>query len=236
MRRTSMTRAPAQSRAPVRYGAALWARKLAAVVLILGVWVESAAAEVRLLAFGDSLVQGYGLPAEEGFVPQLSAWLAANGASDVDVINGGVSGDTTAGGLARISWALSETPDAVIVELGANDMLRGLPLDELRSNLDGILSIIAAENLPVLLVSVPSIANYGPDYEAEYREIYADLADTYGALFYPNFFAGITEGRTLQEAQALMQPDGIHPNADGVRANVELIGPSVLELVTRARS
>ena len=129
-------------------------RNLAALLLSVLLWGGAAVAEVRVLAFGDSLTQGHGLPEEDGFVPQLQAWLRANGAPDAVVLNAGVSGDTTAGGLARIGWALGEKPDAVIVELGANDMLRGLPLAEIRSNLDAILAQIAAEDLPVLLAGV----------------------------------------------------------------------------------
>jgi acyl-CoA thioesterase I len=216
-----------------RYGARLRARNLAILNVILLVWASAAAAEIRLLAFGDSLMQGYGLPAEEGFVPQLEDWLEENGAPGVTVINAGVSGDTSAGGLSRIDWALGDTPDAVIVELGANDMLRGLPLEALRTNLDGILDAIGSKDLPVLLAAVPTISNYGPDYMAEFKAIYADLAAEHDAILYPNFFAGITENRTRAEAVRLMQPDGIHPNADGVRANVEEIGPAVLDLLAR---
>jgi acyl-CoA thioesterase I len=228
MRQTSL------SRGLLRYGAMRLARKLGLVAMLLLAPVAQAAAQTRVLAFGDSLVQGYGLAVEDGFVPQLEDWLGENGAADVTVINAGVSGDTTAGGLSRIDWALGDAPDAVIVELGANDMLRGLPLDALRTNLEGILDAIEAQDLPILLTSVPTIANYGADYEDEFRAIYEDLAPRYDAILYPNFFAGILEGRTRAEAQALMQPDGIHPNARGVRATVEHIGPVVLDLVAKA--
>ena len=114
-----------------------------------------ALAEVKILALGDSLTAGYGLPPEQGFVPRLGAWLAAHGAPDVTVINAGVSGDTTAGGLARIDWALGDDPDAVIVELGANDLLRGLDPGTTRANLDSILNAIGKRDLPVLLAGVP---------------------------------------------------------------------------------
>lgn len=222
------------SRVTARYGARVRLRNLLVAAVALLAAAGAATGETRLLAFGNSLIQGYGLPAEEGFVPQLEAWLADNGAPDVTVINAGVSGDTTAGGLARIDWALGDAPDAVIVELGANDMLRGLPLETLRSNLDGILAAIDAQDLPILLASVPTMANYGAEYQADFDAIYQELAEDYDALFYPNFFAGITEGRSLEEARTLMQPDGIHPNAEGVAANVAAIGPVVLELVERA--
>ena len=140
-----------------------WA--LAALVALTG----AAAAEVRILAFGDSLTAGFGLPAEQGFVPQLQAWLRAHGAPDATVINAGVSGDTTAGGLARLDWALGDDVDAVIVELGANDMLRGLDVGEMRRNLDAILTQIDARGLPVLLAGIPAPPNYGKEYRPVFR-------------------------------------------------------------------
>src|SRR5690606_3409825 len=133
--------------------------------------------------FGDSLVQGYGLPEEQGFVPRLEAWLEAQGA-DIDVINAGVSGDTTAGGLARIDWALAEGADAAIVVLGGNDMLRGLDPALVRANLDGILDAIDAAGLPVLLAGVPAVANYGEAYANDFRAIFRVLAAEHGAILY----------------------------------------------------
>jgi acyl-CoA thioesterase I len=218
-----------------RYGAHRLVGNIALAAVCLIVWASAAMAEVRVLAFGDSLVQGYGLPAEDGFVPQLQAWLHSRGAADVEVINGGVSGDTSAGGLGRIDWALSDNVDAVIVELGANDMLRGLPLDALRDNLDGVLQAVESAGLPALLVGVSVPANYGSAYRSEFRAVYQDLAADSGAILYPDFFAGMQAGRTMETAVRLMQDDGIHPNAEGVRANVEAIGPVVLQLVERAR-
>ncbi|WP_392662993.1 arylesterase [Amaricoccus sp. B4] len=210
-------------------------RNLAALLLAMLLWGGAAVAEVRILAFGDSLTQGHGLSEEDGFVPQLQAWLRANGAPDAVVLNAGVSGDTTAGGLARIGWALGEKPDAVIVELGANDMLRGLPLAEIRSNLEAILAQIAAEDLPVLLAGVPVPSNYGADYRTAFEAIFTGLAAEHDAILYPSFLAGMTEGRSLPEALKLMQADGIHPNAEGVRENVARIGPVVLALIAEAR-
>ncbi|WP_267901452.1 arylesterase [Amaricoccus solimangrovi] len=184
---------------------------------------------------GDSLTAGYGLPPEEGFVPKLNAWLAANGAGDVEVVNAGVSGDTTAGGLARLDWTLGEPADAMILELGANDMLRGLDPAAARSNLDQILTRVTAKGMPVLLAGVPAIGNFGPEYQAGFAAIYADLAKRHDAILYPSFFAGLTEGRSQSEARALIQGDGLHPNAAGVDAIVADIGPVVLDLVARAK-
>lgn len=193
----------------------------------------AAAEDITLVAFGDSLTQGFGLPEAEGFVPQLETWLRNNGAA-VDVINAGVSGDTTAGGRARIAWTLSGEVDAVLVELGANDMLRGLEPSDVRTNLEAILVAIDDAALPVLLAGVPAAGNYGPDYKAEFDAIFPDLAREYDAILYPNFFAGLGS-ETLTGAAALMQSDGIHPNAAGVARIVEDIGPHVLELIARAQ-
>lgn len=190
-----------------------------------------AAAEPVLVAFGDSLTQGYGVAEENGFVPTLQAWLRANGAPGVRVINAGVSGDTSAGGLARIDWTLTPEVDAVIVELGANDLLRGFDPAETRANLDGVLDAIAARDLPALLVGVPGVGNFGPDYRAAFDAVFVDLAAEHGVLLFPNFFAGIGDLGDLDRARPLMQPDMIHPNAEGVAAVVAAIGPSVLQLI-----
>jgi acyl-CoA thioesterase I len=214
------------------YGAPPRFRNLAAAIL-LALAPGAALAEVTLLAFGDSLTQGYGLPEEQGFVPQLEDWLHAQGAQDVSVINGGVSGDTTAGGLARIDWALSEDVDGVIVALGGNDLLRGLDPGEARDNLDGILAAIAERGLPVLLAGLPAPSNFGPDYQRAFERLYPELAETHGAILYPSFLGAL--GRSLEEARALMQADGIHPSAEGIEAIVADIGPVVLDLVERAR-
>lgn len=188
---------------------------------------------VNIAALGDSLTQGYGLPPDEGFVPQLEAWLRDNGA-DVNVINAGVSGDTTAGGLSRIEWTLTPDVDALIVALGGNDLLRGIDPAVSRQNLDGILSVATARHLPVLLVGMDAPSNYGPDYKAEFDGMYPVLAEEYGAILYPNFMAPLTAQEDRQAVLTdFMQPDGIHPNAKGVSMIVDAMGPSVLELLDR---
>jgi acyl-CoA thioesterase-1 len=221
------------------YGALAALRNLALLMAVLTACTTApsdATAELRILAFGDSLVQGYGLPERDGFVPQLRDWLAANGAADVEVINAGVSGDTTSGGLARIDWTLSEPADAVIVVLGGNDMLRGTDPGLVRANIDGILKAIDARGLPALLAGIPVVPNYGEEYVRAFREIFPDLAAAHGAIAYRSFFAGMGGGRSPREVQALMQPDGIHPSAEGVRLIVAHMGPSVLELIAVARA
>jgi len=194
-----------------------------------------AAATVRILAFGDSLTFGSGLPEPDGFVPQLEAWLHAHGARDVVVLNAGVPGETTAQGLARIEPALAEArPDAVLVALGANDLLRGLSTARMFANLDGILAAVAADGVPALLAGLPAPPTWRRGDRETYRETFRTVADEHGAIYVPSFFGGLS-GQGIGAVRRMMQPDGIHPNAEGVRANVAAIGPQVLELVERAR-
>jgi acyl-CoA thioesterase I len=193
----------------------------------------AAAETVTLVALGDSLTQGYGLPQAEGFVPQLQAWLQAQGA-DVVVVNAGVSGDTTAGGRARLDWTLTPEVDAMIVTLGGNDLLRGIDPANSRANLDAILAGAAAKGVPVLLMPMEAPGNYGPDYKAAFDGMYAELAATHGTLLVRNFFAPLLGGSNDPAAlQPWMQPDGIHPNAEGVKRIVASLGPAVMVLLSR---
>lgn len=198
---------------------------LPAEALLAGMaWADS---PVRIIAIGDSLTAGHGLKARDGLVPQLQRWLEAQGAAGIAVINMGVSGDTTAGGRARIDWALAGGADAVILELGSNDMLRGIDPAESRANLEAILNKLAARNLPVLLSGMRAAANFGPEYKTAFDAIYPDLATEYETLFDPFFFEG------LIGQQALFQDDGLHPSTAGVARVVERMGPLVLELAAR---
>lgn len=194
------------------------------------------AEDVTIAALGDSLTQGYGLMEQDGFVPQLQAWLRAQG-EDVLVINAGVSGDTTAGGLSRVGWTLEDPRvDAMIVALGGNDLLRGIDPDVSRANLKGILKAAQAKEVPVLLVGLNAPGNYGPDYKAAFDAIYPELAGEFGALRYPSFLQALSARAGEPGAVTkYMQPDGIHPNAEGVALIVEDMGPKVLELTARAR-
>jgi acyl-CoA thioesterase-1 len=185
---------------------------------------------VRLLVIGDSLTAGFGLPPGEGFVPQLQAALEARGRS-VRVIDAGVSGDTTAGGLARLDWALAEEPHAVLLELGANDGLRGLPPQQVRANLTAILDRLAARDLPVLLAGMLAPPNFGAAYGREFVAVFHDLArERPELIFYPFFLEGVASDQTLN------QPDGIHPNQQGVAEVVRRILPAVMELLDRVRA
>lgn len=202
---------------------------LALTVSLSPVWAEP----VTIAALGDSLTQGYGLPPEHGFVPQLQAWLDAAGA-EVEMINAGVSGDTTAGGLSRIAWTLTPEVDALIVALGGNDLLRGIDPAVARANLDGILAEAGTRGLPVLLIGMDAPSNYGADYEAAFEAMYPDLAAEHGALHHENFLGALAALEDRDAAvQQFMQADRIHPNADGVVLIVEEIGPRVLELSTK---
>ncbi len=213
----------------IRYGAAGARRKLV-LALILSIVPSFASAEApEVVMLGDSLTQGYGLADGEGLVPQLQAWLDAQG-TPATLINMGVSGDTSAGGAARVAWSLTEQSRALVVALGGNDLLRGLPPKETRKNLTLILETAKGRGLPVLLIGLPAPANYGPDWQAEFNALYADLAQTYGAAYEPDLLAPLSalppEGRI-----SLMQNDNIHPSKEGVARVVAHIGPKVQALV-----
>jgi len=197
------------------------------VLVLLLAGLSRAEAPLRILAIGDSLTHGYGLPQGDGLVPQLDRWLDANGAPPVDLVNMGVSGDTTAGGLARLDWVLAEGADAVILELGANDMLRGIDPAVTRANLDAMLAELRSRNLPVLLLGMRAAENYGPDYKAAFDAIYPDLAEQHNALLDPWFFEGIDGDASM------LQEDWIHPTREGIAVVTRRIGPLVLELIER---
>jgi acyl-CoA thioesterase I len=178
----------------------------------------------RLLAFGDSLTAGYGLAPEDAFPVKLQARLQADGFK-VEVANGGFSGDTTSGGLARVKWVLADHPQYALIELGANDALRGLDPQLARANLIKILDRMKAAGVRVLLIGMRAPANWGPDYEQAFDSIYPDLAKQYGVALYPFFLEGVALD------PALNQPDGLHPNADGVDVIVKRIAPAVEKLL-----
>ncbi|MCY4305959.1 MAG: arylesterase [Aestuariivita sp.] len=210
-------------------------RKLFSLILYF-LFASSAICEpVRIVAFGDSLTQGYGVVPEAGFVPQLEQWLFAQGAN-VAVTNAGLSGDTTAGAVARIEWTLEQKFDAIIVALGANDILRGIDPSTSKQNLSKILQVAKSLDVEILLIGMLAPLNYGVDYKRQFDAIYAELAEDYGTLLLDNFFVGMTDSENNPaKVRDLMQSDGLHPNAAGVKKIVEGIGPSVLELITLAQ-
>ena len=175
---------------------------------------------IRIVAFGDSLTAGYQLPDADGFVPRLQAALRKQG-HDVTVVNAGVSGDTTTDGLARMDWTLADGADAVILELGANDMLRGIDWRIAEANLSKMLAGLKTRHIKVLLVGMHALKSMGAAYDKDFEAIYPDLARDHNVPLYP-FFA---EGMMGDRSQHL--PDQIHPNAKGVDTIVARILPSV---------
>ena len=184
---------------------------------------------LKIVAFGDSLTAGYGLPEQDAFPAKLQRALKAKG-HRVDIENAGVSGDTASGGLSRLDWSIPDGTDAVIVELGANDMLRGVDPKVTRQALDDILAKLKARNIPVLLCGMRAAPNMGADYARDFESIFDDLAKKYDVVYYPFFLDGVA-------AQAkLALRDGVHPNAAGVDAIVAGIIPKVEELLVRLKS
>lgn len=204
----------------VAYGAARALRNCAAALILCA---GAAQAEpVTVVALGDSLTAGYGLPDGQGFVPQLQAWLDAQGQAAV-IENAGVSGDTTAGGLARLDWMLADRPSHVILELGANDGLRGLPTAQMEDNLAAIIARLQAAEIPVLLTGMLPPPNLGRDYTEAFAKVFQDLAEEHEIPLYPFFLDGVAAD------PALNQPDQLHPTADGVAVIVARILPLVTD-------
>lgn len=192
---------------------------------------QAAERPIRILAFGDSLTQGYGVPPGDDFPDVLEHALKVKGLN-VTVINAGVSGDTSAGGLARLDWSLEDAnnpPDAAILELGANDGLRGLPVDDMAKNLDTILARFKARGIPVLLAGMKAPRNYGDAYAKQFDAVYPQLARKYGVLLYPFFLDGVALNTNL------IQADGLHPNPAGVEVIVRNMTPMVVRLIEQAK-
>lgn len=199
----------------------------AALALVVLTAAGAAAAPVTVLALGDSLTAGLGVGPSEAFPARLEAALKAKG-HDVRVINAGVSGDTAADGAARLDWALAEPVDAVIVELGANDALRGLPVAQAEQALDRLLAALAAKKLPVLLAGMRAPPNMGAEYQTAFDGMYQRLAEKHGVQLYPFFLDGVAADPKLNQA------DGMHPNPAGVDVIVARILPSVEQLLGKA--
>jgi acyl-CoA thioesterase I len=184
---------------------------------------------LKIVALGDSLTAGLGLPAEAAFPARLQRALSGKGLA-VEVANAGVSGDTTADGLARLDWSVPDDADAVILELGANDALRGIDPQRTRAALDAIVQRLAARRIPVLLAGMRAPPNMGADYAKDFDAIYPDLAAAHALIFYPFFLDGVAAERGLNQA------DGLHPTAAGVDVIVARLLPKAEELVARART
>ena len=211
-----------------RYGLFRRCHNVAALLGVMLITLLSATsyaqAPIRLLVFGDSLVAGYSLPPDASYPAQLEKALKAKGVN-ATVMNAGVSGDTTAAAASRLDWALADKPTHVIVELGANDMLRGLAPEQARTNLDGILAKLKQANLPVLLMGMLAAPNLGADYGRRFNTIYPDLAAKHGVPLYPFFLDGVAGEARLNLS------DGIHPTREGVAIMVDRIMPHILRFL-----
>lgn len=216
------------SRLPVSF-AILFLMAIASVDLSTTGFARAPGDPVRIVALGDSLTAGYGLPANAAFPVLLEAALKKSG-ENVVVDNAGVSGDTTSGGLERLDWAIGDGVDAVIVELGANDMLRGLAPDIARGNLDRILTRLKEKKVSILLAGMLAAPGLGPDYSKSFNAIYPELATKHEVLLYPFFFEGL--GGDL----SLLQKDGLHPTRAGVERVVAAILPSVQQLIAQVHA
>jgi acyl-CoA thioesterase-1 len=179
---------------------------------------------VRILVLGDSLASGYGLEAGQSFPAQLEEVLRDAG-HEVRILNAGIAGDTTAGGLARLDWSLAAKPHAVIVELGGNDGLRGVDPRSTHANLDAILTRLKSRNIPVLLTGMIAPSNMGRDYGEAFNAVFPNLAERHGVAFYPFILEGVAGRRDLN------QDDGIHPNKSGVTIMVDRLVPHVVRLL-----
>ena len=195
-------------------------------------WAGAAGAAdrpVKIVALGDSLTAGYQLSASEAFPARLEKALRGKGLN-VEIANAGVSGDTASGGLARLDWSVPDGTDAVIVELGANDMLRAVDPKVTRSALDAIVSRLRKRDIEVLLCGMRAARNLGPEYGRAFDAIYPELAATHGVVFYPFFLEGVAADPKLN------QGDGLHPTVAGVEAIVTAITPKMEELLSRVRA
>ena len=200
---------------------------MAAVALLFWLSVAQAGTQpIRILAFGASITAGYGLDAADSLPAQLEAALRAHGV-DATVINGGVSGDTSAGGLARLDWSLADNPDLVILDLGGNDALRAIDPKNTEANLDAIVSRLKAEKRGVLIAGMLAPPNLGADYQAAFNAVFPAVATRYDVTLYPFLLDGVVAD------PALNQEDGIHPNAAGVKVIVGRMLPSVLQAIQR---
>jgi acyl-CoA thioesterase-1 len=197
---------------------------LALIVLSLSLATAAGAAPVKILALGTSLTQGLGLPPGTELTALLQARLRASGV-EATVINAGVSGDTSAGGLSRLDWSLADHPDAAMVELGSNDALLGLNPSQTEKNLSAILARLKAAHIPVLLLGMRAPRNLGPEYAAQFDPIYPKLAKQYGDDLYPFVLDGVALNAKLNQA------DGIHPNPTGEKIVADRLYPYVVKLV-----
>jgi acyl-CoA thioesterase-1 len=187
--------------------------------------------EPKVFFLGDSITHGFGLPEDEGLINQLSNWFSNNDIT-VDFINGGVSGDTTAGGLERLSWSLTEDISAVVVALGSNDVLRGFPPEITKENLSAIIDIAQSNKLPVLLIGTYAPGNYGQEYKSDFDAIFIDLAEEKNIAYIDSYLKPLLDEVSKgKDVMHLLQADGLHPNLNGVQVIVEYVFPQLLKFL-----
>jgi len=191
--------------------------------------------EQKVFILGDSITQGFGLAVEDGLVNQLSNWFASEG-MNVTFVNGGVSGDTTAGGLERLSWSLTDDVSALVVALGANDVLRGFPPELTRENLSAIINIAENNKTPVLLVGTYAPGNYGEQYKLDFDAIFTDLVEEKRIAYIDSYFKPMIDDiKNGKDVSYLLQADGLHPNPSGVKVIVEYISPQILKFLRKEK-
>ena len=219
---------------------------MAAVLMLVSTGADAASNSKKLLIFGDSLVAGYGLPPGVAFPDQLQEAFDQDNAN-IQIINGGISGDTMAGGASRIAWSLADRPDAVVVVLGGNDALRGLSTENMKAQLDAIITAIQDQNLPLLVAGMYAPANMGADYGTRFQQAFIDAigdarkrleasanSSSHSGTGYLDFYPFFLDGVALEPM--LNQSDGIHPNEKGVAEIVKRIKPSIETLIAQIKS
>jgi acyl-CoA thioesterase-1 len=191
--------------------------------------------EQKVFILGDSITHGFGLAVEDALVNQLSNWFASKGLN-ITFINGGVSGDTTAGGLERLSWSLTDDVSALVVALGANDVLRGFPPELTRENLSAIIDIAENNKTPVLLVGTYAPGNYGEQYKLDFDAIFTDLVEEKRIAYIDSYFKPMIDDiKNGKDVSYLLQADGLHPNPAGVKVIVEYISPQILKFLRKEK-
>jgi len=215
-------------------------KKIANIILLILISYpchvsSSQESTIKIAMFGDSLIQGYGLISEEGFVSQLERALLSKGLK-VRLVNLGVSGDTTSSGSERFDWSVSQDFDGLVLLLGANDMLRATPPNITYNNLRKILNSARTKRLPTFLIGIEATKNYGTEYKVKFDEIFSKLATEFQVPFYRNFFHILLKNRSPEEVLADMQEDRIHPNKNGVGKIVKDISPSVITFLKALKS
>ena len=189
----------------------------------------------KVFILGDSLTHGFGLAVEDGLVNQLSNWFATAGL-EVTFINGGVSGDTTAGGLERLSWSLTDDVSALVVALGANDVLRGFAPETTKENLSAIIEISQSNKIPVLLIGTYAPGNYGEQYKLDFDAIFTDLVEEKNVAYIDSYLKPMLDDvKNGKDVSYLLQADGLHPNPAGVKVIVEYISPKILRFLRKEK-